>query len=77
MERSDTHHLTYDRDGFRFALPILHRSELICFARKRNLDARLRQINTTGKTSQLSASKGLRIALTVSRFGGKAANLVT
>src|SRR5947208_15419382 len=27
VERSDTHHLTYDCDGFRFALPILHRCD--------------------------------------------------
>ena len=50
VERSDTHHLTHDRDGFRFALPILRPCELICFARKRNLDARLRPIGTTGKS---------------------------
>src|SRR6266404_2736133 len=53
VERSDTHHLTHDRDGFRFALPILHLCELICFASKRNLRAQLRPIGTTGKSAKV------------------------
>src|SRR3954454_22166881 len=49
MERSDTHPTHY-RDGFRFAPPILHLCELICLARKYNLDARLRQNHLSGKS---------------------------
>jgi hypothetical protein len=42
--------------------------ELICFARKRNPDARLRQINTTGKSVKtLSSASRKNIPLPSSR----------
>jgi len=44
-------------DSFRFAHATV--CELICFARKHNLDAQLRQINPTGKNLSSHSRKNI------------------